>query len=77
MFKVYSGFRKNILHFANEQMQQFTEGIGQSKANYSSKFLKVSRFQKQIVLSSFKPKTERNIFFLISALASKTGQIKK
>ena len=33
-------------------------------------FLKVSKFQKQIFMFSFKPKNERN-YFLISALASK------
>ena len=38
--------------------------------------LKVCKFQKQILLFSFEPKNKRN-YFLISALASKTGQIKK
>ena len=38
--------------------------------------LKVSKFEKQILLFSFEPKNEQKSF-LISALASKTGQIKK
>ena len=38
--------------------------------------LKVSKFQKQIVLFSFEQKNERN-YFLNSALASKMSQIKK
>ena len=38
--------------------------------------LKVSKFQKQIFLCSFEPKTEQN-YFLNSALASKMSQIKK
>ena len=38
--------------------------------------LKVSKFQKQIFLSSFPPKNERN-YFLISAQASKMGWIRK
>ena len=36
------------------------------------KILKVSKFQKQIFLFSFEPKTERN-YFLNSALVSKMG----
>jgi hypothetical protein len=39
-------------------------------------FLKVSKFQKQILLFSFEPKNEQN-YFLIFALASKTDHIKK
>ena len=39
-------------------------------------FIKVSKFQKQIFLFSFEPKTERN-YFLNSALASKMSQMKK
>ena len=39
-------------------------------------FLKVSKFQKQIFLFSFEPKSERNCF-LISALASKKGSNQK
>jgi hypothetical protein len=38
--------------------------------------LKVSKFQKQILLFSFEPKKERN-YFLISTLASIMSQIKK
>ena len=38
--------------------------------------LKVSQFQKQILLFSFKPKNERN-YYLISALAPKNGSNKK
>ena len=38
--------------------------------------LKVSKFQKQILLFSFEPKNKRN-YFLNSALASKMSQIKK
>ena len=38
--------------------------------------LKVSKFQKQIFLLSFKPKNERK-YFLNSALACKMSQIKK
>ena len=41
-----------------------------------SKLLKVSKFQKQIIMFSFEPKNERN-YFVNSALASKMGQIKK
>ena len=39
-------------------------------------YLQVSKFQKQILLFSFEPKNEQN-YFLIFALASKTGHIKK
>ena len=39
-------------------------------------FLKVSKFQKQIFMLSFEPKTERN-YFLIFALASKNGSSQK
>ena len=39
-------------------------------------FVDVSKFQKQIFMFSFEPKNERN-YFVNSALASKTGQIKK
>ena len=39
--------------------------------------LKVSKFQKQIFLVSFATKTNKIIFFLISAPASKMAQIKK
>ena len=38
--------------------------------------LKVSKFQKQIFLFSFKAKNERN-YFLNSVLASKLSEIKK
>ena len=38
--------------------------------------LKVSKFQIQIFLFSFEPRNVRN-YFLISALASKTGQTQK
>ena len=38
--------------------------------------LKVSKFQKQIFLFSFPPKNQQN-YFLISALASEMGRIKK
>ena len=38
--------------------------------------LKVSKFQKQILLFSFEPKNERN-YFLISALVSKSGSYQK
>ena len=38
--------------------------------------IKVSKFQKQIFLFSFEPKTKRN-YFLNSALVSKMSPIKK
>ena len=41
-----------------------------------SKLLKVSKFQKQIFLFSFKPKNKQN-YFLISTLASKNGSNKQ
>ena len=47
---------------------------GDIDPNVINYMLKVSKFQKQILFFSFAPKNVRN-YFLISALASKTGQI--
>ena len=44
--------------------------------NLLAGWLKVSKFQKQIFLFSFEPKTQRN-YFLISALASKKSSNQK
>ena len=44
--------------------------------SYLTRYLKVSKFGKQIFLFSFEPKNEQ-IFFLISALASKNGSNQK
>ena len=42
---------------------------------FNGRFLKVSKFRKQIFLFSFEPKNEQ--IFLISALASKNGPNQK
>ena len=60
-------FFLQMMHFVNKLL-----ACGQVSFNT----LKVSKFQKQIFLVSFTPKTNE-IIFLISALASKMGQVKK
>ena len=68
LFIVECEFFLQVMHFVNKLL-----ACGQVSFNA----LKVSKFQKQIFLVSFIcPQNEQN-YFLISALASKMGQIKK
>jgi len=59
-------------HLQKYETQIFLNHSGRN----SKTQLKVSKFQKQIFLFSFEPKSVRK-YFLNSVLASKMGQIKK
>ena len=69
---VWQVYTNNLCNFTNSvNISELLLHIWVGDAN-----IKVSKFQKQIFLFSFKPKNEQN-YFLKSALASKMGQIKK